>query len=256
MRLDSCQHHFVDQIVSDELRVPQLWDTARMQAGLAIYRNAYRSRLVDALTETYPRTRQWVGEESFAKAAAHHLILHPPFHWSLDLAGEGLPETLASLFVNDPEVAELAQLEWDMHVAFVASDARVLDGRSFAEVTKSFSEAAWEALQLRLHPSLIVRPIHSNVAAIWSALTDEAPAPENVLLDAPASLLVWREDNRVAFRTVIDGEATSLAQIADGYTFGDICEQLKQAEPHQDVAKLVGGYLAQWLGDGLIVGVG
>src|SRR3546814_3597676 len=89
---------------------------------MSVYRGNYRSALVEAMRSTYERTEKWVGEAAFRRAAAHHLIAHPPSSWTIDDAGAGFDRTCAELFANDPEVAELAWLEWTMLEAFTAPD--------------------------------------------------------------------------------------------------------------------------------------
>ncbi|WP_273773331.1 DNA-binding domain-containing protein, partial [Brucella intermedia] len=63
MSLAALQQEFMGQVLGEERPLPPHWD-ARMAEGLAIYRNAYRSRLIDALRDTFPKTVQWVGDET------------------------------------------------------------------------------------------------------------------------------------------------------------------------------------------------
>ncbi len=254
MNLSACQHSVIEQILHDDAPLPEAWDNARMQAGLAIYRNGYRSRLVDALAETFPRTRQWVGEESFERAAAHHHIVNPPSHWSLDRAGQGFAETLTTLFARDPEVPELAQLEWDMHLAFVASDAAPMDAAGFSAATAAFADDEWESLRLVLQPALTIRPVRSAVAGIWRALSESTDPPHEPMLAEPAYLLVWRDGAMPVFRTAAADEAACLQLVRDGATFGELCLHLARTAP-EDAAANAGKFLGTWLDDALIVGL-
>lgn len=254
MNLLSCQNHFIDHVLEDDAPLPATWRNDRMRAGLAIYRNGYRSRLVDALAETFPRTRQWVGDDSFDKAAAHHLIAHPPAHWSLDRAGAGFPETLAALFVRDPEVPELANLEWDMHLAFVAEDALPLDAAAFATATTGFTGKDWDALRFALHPALTVRAVRTAAAAIWRAMVEESEPPVELVLAERAQILVWRSGMSPVFRIAAHYEADCLDVLRDDGTFGELCLHLTEVA-HCDAATLAGGLLANWMGDGMIVGL-
>ena len=101
------QQEFLACLLDDATPLPAGWDTRRV-AGMAVYRNAYRTRLIDALRETFERTAQLVGEDAFRRAAAHHLITNPPTGWTIDLTGERFAETCAELFAHDPDVAEVA----------------------------------------------------------------------------------------------------------------------------------------------------
>lgn len=255
MILSEIQRNFLEHVLVEDASFPPGWDSARMRAGLSVYRDGYRSRLIDALADTYPRTRQWVGRESFDQAAAHHLILHPPAHWSLDMAGMGFGEILAILFAHDPEVPELAALEWDMHLAFVAGDARVLDAQAFAMATAQFSDEDWQGLRLIMHPALTLRPIHSTAVAIWHALSEDRPPPVHMLLEKPAHLMVWREGNKPVFRTLGLLEACAIHNMMKGDTFDQACRALAADNDPQQAAADAGTMLGRWLAEGLVTGI-
>jgi len=105
------QQEFLAALLDEEAPLPAGWQV-RHARGLAIYRNNYRGGLIDTLRDTYPRTEVLAGEAAFARAAAHHCITHPPSSWTLDQVGAGFSATCAELFRDDPDVAELAALEW------------------------------------------------------------------------------------------------------------------------------------------------
>lgn len=254
MTLAATQRAFQAQILDEDVPLPDDWEPG-MAAGVAIYRNAYRARLVDALKDTFPRTLEWVSEESFDRAAAHHLITRPPGHWSLDLAGDGFPETLATLFASDPEVPELARLEWDMHLAFVAADADPLDASGFADATLRFTEDDWAQLRLAFVPSLAIRPLRSTALTIWKALSDGGDPPAQMLLETPANLLVWREGLRPVFRSASHEESACLERLRSGDSFGNVCELLAEERQDDSAASEAGAMLGRWIGEGLIVSV-
>ena len=54
MNLAEIQQEFMAHILGEDRRLPPHWNV-RMGDGLEIYRNAYRTRLVDAMRETFPR---------------------------------------------------------------------------------------------------------------------------------------------------------------------------------------------------------
>lgn len=252
MSLALRQEAFMAAILDEEAALPQQW-TPRHAAGLDVYRNNYRSALVEAIAATFERTQRWVGEESFRRAAAHHLILNPPTSWTLDDAGEGFDATLAELFAGDPEVCELAALEWAMHRAFVAADRTSLTAADFAAQTADFGDNDWAALAFDFQPALRIIDVRHDVGALWNALALEDVSAPDIVLAAHHALLVWREQLRPTFRLAdaLDGEALALAR--SGETFGDICAMLaERLGPDEGVAR-AGFLLGQWLQDGLIV---
>lgn len=257
-RLAQRQAAFMAQVLDEGAPHPAGWG-ARQAAGMEVYRGNYRAALIEALRDTYEKTERWVGEEAFRAAAAHHVILHPPSSWTLDAAGAGFAETCADLFANDPEVAELAWLEWTMLKAFTALDCNPVDAAGFAEATAGFDEEQWAALKLEFAPGASTREVAHDLPAIWRALAQDALDYPDRLLAEPHALLVWREGERATFilREVEEGRAFT-AMLA-GMTFGELCQALPGGDPSIEAAEAAamraGAMLGRWLNDGLIAGL-
>lgn len=245
MSLAALQREFQARIVAED-------DTshAEITVGLAVYRNAYRSRLVECLRTGFERTAIWIGEEAFTAAACHHVIVHRPRSWTLDAVGEGFEETLAALLPGDPEVAELAWLERSLLDVFTALDVEVFAPGTFAAQTNGYTEIEWSALRLRLVPGIKTRVVTTDCVALLNSLE----AGEKALgwrLDGPQTALVWRQDFRPRCRLLGPSEAAALASLAGGACFGALCELLvNDVGPHG--ISNAGIYLAQWLLDGLL----
>ena len=225
-------------------------------AGLAIYRNNYRAQLLSAMEGTYPRTAKWVGEAAFTRAATHHVITHPPTGWSLDMVGEGFAETLSTLFAQDGEVAELARTEWAMQCAFVAADVPPMTVADFAEQTRAFDDAAWEAMRLSLHPAASIAPIHYDLPAIWhrleaEALTDNDAPP----LPEARFCVVYREGLRATFVTVDADEGRALTMAQSGASFGALCHAFAATMDDAAAAEKAGGLLGQWIHRGWVAAI-
>ncbi|MBX7494991.1 DNA-binding domain-containing protein [Qipengyuania sp. 6B39] len=252
--LAELQEGMLARILADELPLPHGW-TARHEAGLEIYRNNYRTALVEALRSTFERTERLVGEESFRRAAAHHCIAHPPTSWTLDLAGAGFPDTCAELFANDPDVEELAALEWAMHRAFPARDAEPLDTAGFAATTAEFGEADWIGLLLDFLPGLSLVRTRHDLVGLWSSLATLEGAADVRKLDEPQCAVVWREGERPVFVLRPLWEGGALAALAEGGTFGEACALLVDELGEERAVTNAGAMLARWLADGIIAGI-
>jgi hypothetical protein len=220
---------------------------------MAIYRNNYRSALVDALLATYERTSRWVGEDAFRRAAAHHLISNPPSSWTLDHAGAGFDATCTELFAKDPEVGELAWLEWTMLEAFTAPDATALDGASFAQGTASFSDDDWANLGLAFLPGATAGLARHNLHAIWKALEEEPLARPEFDLDDPRGCLVWREGERPTFLMVEAEEVGAFQAMQGGATYGEVCERLAEELGLEAAVTKAGAMLGRWLNEGIVL---
>jgi Putative DNA-binding domain len=248
MNLLAVQRAFHAGLLSEE-GLPQTGTTPRFRTGFAIYRNAYRARLMACLRESYDRVWSWIGDEAFDRAAIHHLILHPPHSWSLDDAGAGFDRTLAGLFPAEPEVAELAWLEWQMQLAFRSCDEPPLDPLRFAELTSGFDDRAWEAMRLRLGASVTIRKVTTACADIWAAIDHKVPPASPLALEFPASLLVWRKELHPRFRTLPPEEAAALGWVLQGECFAAVCASHASA----DAVPAVGAMLGRWIADGLVI---
>lgn len=180
-------------------------------------------------------------------------ILNPPTGWTLDDVGVGFPETLKQLFPDDPEVEELAWLEWEMQQVFIAPDSRKMDGAAFAEATADFGDDDWAEMRLAFAPEIRLRPIATAAALIWEALSrSEAPGGD-VMLPSQTRLMIWREGLRPCFRQLEPPEAEALDMMLGGATFGSMCEFMQDSGGA--TAEMAGAMLGRWIGDELIAGL-
>ena len=241
MNLATHQRAFAAELsASDDAALPG-------SLGMEIYRNAYRARLLTALEVSYERTRRWVGEDVFAAAASHYVISHPPHDWTLDRFGAQFPAVLASLFANDGEVAELAWLEWRLHQAFAAPDLPELGGAHLAQA--GLNDADWEQLRLTMAAGYAAQAIAHDCTGLWQALRDGEPAGFVLEPTDPGVLVVWRQGLTPRFRVLDRDEFAALECLVRGEPFGGAA-----ALVGEDNAVRLGGWFAQWLGEGLFAG--
>ncbi len=208
------------------------------QRGLPVYVYAYAASLRAALRDTYEKTALWLGDEAFDAVADGYVREHPSRSWTLADYGAGLPALLDDHFPDDPEVAELAWLDWDLRHAFAASDGDRPDADALPGLD-------WEAARFTFAPHVAFRATRTNVAAIWNAIAQETPV-EIELLDQPAGVLVWRAALSPQFRSCPGFELALLEKLRAGESFGQACAS-SDAGPDE-----IGAVLAQWLADGII----
>ncbi|TFY85088.1 DUF2063 domain-containing protein [Pseudomonas nabeulensis] len=216
--------------------------------GLAVYQNNYRAQLVGCLEQAFPTLRRWMGEELFLAASIRHIDQYPPHAWTLDAYPELFYRTLKSEFPHNPDVHELAWIEWALSEAFVAADAQPLPTEALANVD-------WDTAVLQLTPSLRCRALTTNAEAIWSALWQDAEAPEAAMLAEAGGLLVWRRQFTSRLRQVDALELQTLLHLQADGSFAGLCEFLVERLGEEAGVMQAGEYLATWLGSELIVGV-
>ena len=236
MTLARLQRDFRDRLLAAEPSAAPL--------GAKVYHNGYRVRLCDSLKETFERLLLWLGEEKFLAAARAHIERHPPRGWTLGVYGRDVPHPLLQPYPPRPAVALLARLDWMLCRAFDGADARAI-GRPAPGLD-------WENARLRFVPTLQLAPARTNADAIWSALSAGETPPPAILLPAPGTLLVWRQELVPCFRSVESDEQDALIMMQEGASFGALCAFLVQRlGPDEGVAR-AGALLGQWLSEGLI----
>lgn len=230
-------------------------DAARAPAGerLAIYADAYRLRLIEALTTDFIALRAHLGEEDFDTLGRAYIDAHPSAQPSLRHFGRQLHTFLAtaSPYRERPWLAELAAFDWALTEAFDAADRPVLSPSALAAVAPT----QWPAMRFTPHPSLQRLDLHWNAAAIWKAADGAtiAPAPERS--DPPVAWAVWRHELQTYFRSLPVDEAWALDALRAGENFGAICEGLCEWIDAAHVALHAAGLLKQWIGDGMLCGL-
>lgn len=252
--LATMQNQMIASLVGEDAILSGYW-SKQQQAGLAVYRNNYRTATIEALHNTFGRTCRLVGEATFTRAAIHHLVQHPPHSWSLDHVGQDFCSTCAALFQNDPEVSELAWLEWAMHCAFTAPDVDAMQVTAFAEATASFESDAWYELRLRFTPELTARVVTHDLIALWQQTATAQAALPVGKLSASHSAIVWREGELPVFRLLANYEAGALQAMMGGASYGYACEIVLAACPADEAAAAAGTMLSRWLTDGLVVSI-
>src|SRR3989338_3715406 len=98
------------------------------EQGLAIYHNAYRARLLEALRGDYPAVHGWLGDQQFDALAGAYIAAHPSRHFSLRWLGAELASFIETYLVpaQAAPLGELARLEWAFGLAFDAAAAEAL----------------------------------------------------------------------------------------------------------------------------------
>lgn len=241
MTLAASQRAFVTEITaSDETAEPS-------SLGLAIYRNAYRARLLGVLEASFERTRRWVGGDMFLAAACHYIIAQPSQLWTLDCYGDQFPVALVALFAQDREVTELAWLEWHMQQAFAAPDLPELSAAGLAQA--GLGDEDWERLGFAMAAGYAARPIVHDCTGIWQAMHEAEPGAYQLQPAAPGVLVVWRYELSPHYRVLGPDEFAALSHLAKSGTFGGAVALGGGNDPAQ-----FGAWFAQWLSEGLFSG--
>lgn len=224
--------------------------TLDVETGLAIYHNAYLSRLQEVLRHDYGAVWYWLGDDEFAALTEAYLRRYPSAHYSLRWLGERFPAFILEHLVAEQSapLAELARLEWAFTLAFDAPQGEPLGLHAMAQLPPE----DWPGLQVQLAPSVQELLCHFNSVALWRASKDESAFPDSQLLEPAQTCLVWRHENVCHYRSLESAEACALAGMTiTGWSFSELCAELVvtygERAPLQAVT-----WLKQWVQDGLL----
>ncbi len=221
------------------------------EQGLAIYHNAYRARLLEALRGDYPATHAWLGDEEFDALALAYLDAHPSRHFSLRWLGADLAAFIEGYLVpaQAEPLGELVRLEWAFTLAFDAPQGRPLSLKQLSELAAE----DWPALRIGLLPSVQWQSHRHNSLAIWQACKAHGEFPGSQPLEAPETCLVWRTQLITRYRTLAADEAGALRGMTElGWSFAELCGELAHLGERAPVQAV--SWLQQWLNDGLVCG--
>ena len=226
-------------------------DKVPVTTRLAIYKEAYECRLLEALANNYPCLKTYLGAE-FKKTGMSYIKTHPSTFRSIRWFGEDLSLFLKQSKNNQAScLAELAELEWNMSLAFDAANKDVFRMEQMAAIAPE----AWGDMVMVAQPSLQRMDFYWNVVSIWQQLvsneTPEAPLKNTT----PSPWMLWRMDYVTRYYALSAEEAWAIDKIKQGITFGELCEGLCQFVDEHEVGMRAASFLKGWIQSGLLAGI-
>ena len=255
-RLESIENDFQSFLLRGSAEIEKrVVGTQRVPIAtrLAIYADAYRSRLIEALEAQYPALLALLGAEEFAALGHAYVQAHDSSFASIRFYGGALGAFLAVHpdFAARPWRSELAHFEWAMNDVFDAADAAPLDVQALGLIAPE----NWAELGFDAHPSVRRLDLLWNASALWRALTDGQPHPPPDAQAHPVPWLLWRRELQILFRPLAGLEAGALDAMRQGRSFGGICLTLATALDEAQAPGRAAAFLREWVESGMIVGM-
>ncbi len=226
-------------------------ETVSSDVRLAIYGNAYFSRLEEALESDYGIVKQLLGEDVFSEVCVAYTHKYPSHYYSLRWFGQDFPAFLG----YQPDIgehhwpAEMAQLEWSFIGAFDAADVVVATEADAAAIAPE----AWAALKIKFHPSVRTMAVWWNTLVRWRMAKNADTVPEPARLLEPVRCLLWRHDLVTQYRSMEPDEAIALQAALAGADFSELCGVLAEEIQEQEMVPMkAAGFLKTWLAAGMI----
>lgn len=248
------QHQFQDYLLGCNTEInDSILTTKDMSAEerLAIYKNAYRLRLIECLTTNFPGLHLFLGTEQFQQLCQGYIEHHPSCYRSIRWYGESLAGFIKNYYPNQyVYLPELADFEWKMTLSFDAKDAPVL---LIEDMIKIHPEA-WTGMTFILHPSLQRMDYFWNVIPVWRCLfNDEEDIPDMQCENHLTPWVMWRkQDYSIHYYSMSLQEAWALDAMNQGMSFSAICEGLCQWMSEDEVGMQAASYLKGWVQNGMI----
>ena len=162
--------------------------TGNLRERVDLYRSSIRAHRRTALASAYPVLLVLVGEAYFNALSVAYAEAHPSQSGDLNRFGAALP-AFVETYEQAPRFryfADLARLEWSLHLAYFAADANVLTPAEWAVI---LPEDLLEA-KLAVHPACALISSRYAIADIWAAHQPGGSFPAN--LESPTDALVVR----------------------------------------------------------------
>lgn len=232
---DISNHVFGTEKVSVDLR-------------LSVYANAYRYRLIDALSDNYPSVHTLLGDDAFYQKSLIYIRAYPSEHFSIRYFGSHLEAFLAQQRPDNSLLAEMAQFEWCLRAAFDANDTPTLD----LDAAQTIEPEAWADLRFRLHPSVARLDLEWNVPQLWSVIDNQGKQIPFEISEYPIAWLVWRKQLKTYYRSLAVDEAWALDHVMKGNSFAALCEGVCEWVDEEHAPARVAGFIHTWLAADLV----
>ena len=188
--------------------------SARAQRGLQAYTANAGALAERALSAAFPTIAELVGAGSFAALARAFWQAQPPERGDVAQWGGALPGFIAAAaqLADEPCLADVARLDWAVHLAELASDAD-----RAAQGLEQLATADPDRLRLQLAPGTALVSSTHPVATIWQAHRSTAadrfaPVREAFARGVGEHALVWCQGYKA--------QVCALPEAAAGFTRG------------------------------------
>ncbi|KVG67766.1 hypothetical protein WJ33_24635 [Burkholderia ubonensis] len=202
---------------------------------VGLYRGNVRSRWHAALANAYPVLLALVGDAYFDTLSLAYARAHPSGSGDLNRFGDALPAFIGE-YERDSRfryLADVARVEWALHVACFAADASVFTPQQWLELG---DERLLEA-QLSVHPACTAIASDYAIADIWRAHQPGGTSPRR--LDESTWALVVRPVWQPAILVHSEAAHSAFVALQSGNTLAVALDAAFAIDPEFDFA-------AQW----------
>lgn len=228
--------------------------TLSVSDRLNIYYDAYRLRLIEILSNDYPKLQTLMGLDAFNRLAYDYLEAHPSPFFSVRYFGKALSAFLENNSdYPEPYLSEMAAFEWALGNTLDSEDAPHVDFSTL----QSMDPSVFPTIKLGFHPSLYLLNFKWNVPTVWQTIESEPLATDCLsnLKDSEGQYwIVYRQHIESFFRSIENEEAFALQKMQQNFSIAELCDALLENDLFQPetIPQFVLKCLHQWLSDGIV----
>ena len=227
-------HHMQGLILDDKLSPARRFN---------VYRNNFRSSIIDALAAIYPAVEQLVGREFFGFLADRYIRANPSRSGNLLCMGNAMADFLKRFHAVSqlPYLADVARLDWAYHTVFHASAAALFDTNALEQ----FAAKEYPKLRFDLGPACRLVCSTYPIFRIWKVNQEHYDGDKVVNLDdGPESVLVVRPELDVEVWRLDSVDAAFLGSLANGNNLGEAVEASLRHSQDFNLQAALGKYIA------------
>jgi len=254
-KLTKTQSTFLHYIKSNQLKDNDFVigdDRLSAQQRLDIYAEAYRLRLLDALSDTYPAVHTLLGDDDFENLGLEYIQTFPSTHFSVRYFGANLDEFLSSHpdFSSIPILSEMANFEWSIRDVFDAINATPFTLQDMANIEAN----TWPNLTFTLIPAVKFCHFKWNTVSLWKAVIQEEDPQAPYELEKTQKWVIWRPQLETVFESLDEEESFIFNTIQQKNNFSEICEKIS-LEYGTDPEQMAAQFLLKWIGKEIVLKV-
>ena len=217
--------------------------------ALGIYNNAYHQRLVEVSSALFPVLFNTLGRELYTKLWLAYMGAHPPRSGPIHRVGEHLAEFIRQhpSFSKLPSLADIAQLETLLGQLFDQADEIPYTLTQL----QALPQKDWPATRWRAGLDWTLMNSRFDLEHYWQQMQnyrDAAGEPgaaefgiqalQSIPDTALPNYLVFRQKQRMQFQRIRPEFSVFLRSVQDNQPFAEICVQLAEQFPEQEIPSL------------------
>ncbi len=236
----------VDQVISDA--------KGDADTRMAIYKNAYRQRLIGVLADDFHAVYQILGDDTFVQLGTRYLQRYPSYSHSVGDIGQHLAKFLSETqpYADYPYLWQTADFSWAKKVLFTAPDN---DAIVTLKALESIPESAWPTVTFTFIHALKRLSYNHTIPQLCQALDDEKTIPEPKALETPQAWIMWRKDFHPHWQSLDDSEDAFFIRARQGKNFEQLCQVLKQWHADDDIPLHAARMVRNWIDQGMLAAI-